>query len=80
GDERVWAFVVPAEGSELSARDVLEYCRGALEPFKLPDQVRLVSSLPRSALGKVQKAELRAMVVGERGRERDTKEARRGRC
>lgn len=65
GDERVWAFALPEEGARLSAQDVLDYCRSALEAFKIPDQVRLVSDLPRSALGKVKKTELRAQAARE---------------
>lgn len=65
GGERVWAFVVPKEGTKIGEREVLNYCRSALEAYKVPDQVRLVSDLPRSALGKVQKTELRARALGE---------------
>lgn len=65
GDERVWAFIVPEEGSSPSPRQVLERCREALEVCKIPDEVRLVADLPRSALGKVQKRELRALAESE---------------
>lgn len=65
GDERVWAFVLPEEGGELSAQEVLQYCREGLETFKIPDQVRFVSEFPRTGLGKVQKTVLRQMVAGE---------------
>jgi len=63
GDERVWAFVVCKEGAELSTRDVLDYCRGALEAYKVPDQVRFVAELPRSEAGKVRRRELRALAT-----------------
>ncbi len=65
GDERVWAFVVGEEGAALDARAVLDYCRGTLEAWKVPDQVRLVPELPHSALGKVDRAALRALAAGE---------------
>jgi fatty-acyl-CoA synthase len=70
GDERVWAFVVRKEGGELTARDVLDYCRGALEAYKVPDQVRFLAELPRSEAGKVRRRELRALAAGtsEQGR------------
>ncbi len=72
GDERVWAFVLLEEGVSLSAQDVLSYCREALEPYRVPDQVRIVGDLPRSALGKVRKSELRAQAEREmRGEEKD---------
>ncbi len=65
GGERVWAYVRPAEGAGLTPLEVLDYCRGALEAYKVPDQVRLVEDLPRSALGKVAKGELRALAAAE---------------
>ncbi len=78
-DERVWAFVVPEEGAAPSAREVLDYCRGALEAYKVPDQVRFVDSLPRAALGKVRKGELRALAAGEGEREEPALNAAKGR-
>jgi acyl-CoA synthetase (AMP-forming)/AMP-acid ligase II len=63
--ERVWAFVVPQEGVKLTPADVLNYCRGELAPYKVPDQVRIVDSLPMTATGKVQKFALRDMVLQE---------------
>jgi fatty-acyl-CoA synthase len=63
--ERVWAFVVPQEGVKLTPADVLNYCRGELTPYKVPDQVRIVDSLPMTATGKVQKFALRDMVLQE---------------
>ena len=65
GDERVWAFVLLEDGAGLSAREVLDYCRSALEAYKIPDQVRFVSEFPRSALGKVKKTDLRAQAARE---------------
>jgi acyl-CoA synthetase (AMP-forming)/AMP-acid ligase II len=66
GDERVWAFLLLEEGAAVSAQQVLELCRGTLEAFKIPDEVRFVAELPRSSLGKVQKTELRAQALSER--------------
>lgn len=63
GDERVWAFVVPEAGAELAAREVLDYCRGALEAYKVPDRVHLVQELPRTEAGKVRRHELRALAT-----------------
>lgn len=67
GEERVWAFVVPAAGATLEARALLGYCRGSLEAYKVPEQVRIVDDLPRSSLGKVKKDALRALATGELG-------------
>ena len=57
--ERVRAVIVPAEGIELSAEQVISHCRQHLAPFKVPRIVEFRESLPKSALGKVLKRELR---------------------
>lgn len=63
--ESVWAFVCLEEGSQMTAKEVLDYCRAELEAYKIPDQVRFVQDLPRSALGKVQKNQLRDWAIQE---------------
>jgi len=59
--ERVRAVIVPAEGIELSAEQVISHCRQHLAPFKVPRTVEFRESLPKSALGKVLKRELRGL-------------------
>ncbi|MDV2476715.1 long-chain-fatty-acid--CoA ligase [Rhodococcus zopfii] len=54
------AIVVPRPGTELSSDDVLGHCRANLARFKCPIEVIFVDSLPRSAIGKVLKRDLRA--------------------
>jgi len=54
------AFVVPRPGADLTEHDVLEHCRADLARFKCPAEVVFVDSLPRSAVGKVLKRDLRA--------------------
>ncbi|WP_248963466.1 AMP-binding protein [Sphaerisporangium perillae] len=53
------AFVVPAPGAAPAVDDLVAYCRGMLAGFKVPRHVRLVGRLPRSAVGKLLKNELR---------------------
>lgn len=67
GSERVWAFVLLEDGAHATAAEVLDHCRATLEAHKIPDEVRLVTSLPRSSLGKVQKKELRERASQEDG-------------
>jgi acyl-CoA synthetase (AMP-forming)/AMP-acid ligase II len=68
--EEVWAFVIPKLGVELTARQVLDYCRKDLEAFKIPSQVRIVEDLPRTELGKVQKYRLQSEIMAELGKEK----------
>lgn len=59
--QRVGAAVVlsPAEGpgSEApGAEEVRRYCRGRLAPFEVPDRIRIVTSLPHTAKGGLDRA------------------------
>jgi fatty-acyl-CoA synthase len=63
--EKVWAFVVPKEGATVAPADVMGYCRGELAPFKVPDQVRIVDSVPMTPTQKVRKFELRNRALEE---------------
>jgi len=62
GGESVWAFIILEDGVEMTAEEVLSYCRAELEPFKIPSRVRFMAEFPRSAAGKPQKFKLREMV------------------
>lgn len=60
------AVVVPADGADraaLAPEALREALALSIARFKLPQRVVLVDSLPRSALGKVLKPQLRAMVA-----------------
>lgn len=57
--ERVVAVVVPREGIEPKASDLINHCGQHLASYKKPKQVHFISSLPVSAYGKVLKRELR---------------------
>ena len=57
--EAVTAAVVPRPGAALSESAILSALGGRIAKFKAPKRVILVDSLPRNAMGKVQKAALR---------------------
>ncbi len=59
GGERLRTYVQPWEGTELSEADVINYCRGQIATYKIPEEVRIVSALPMTATRKVQKYKLR---------------------
>jgi len=52
------AFVVLAEGTSVTAGELLEWADGKLARYKLPAHIRVVESLPVTASGKVRKFEL----------------------
>jgi len=57
--EGVVAVVARAKGADLSEEAVLSGIAGSLARFKQPRRAIVVDALPRNAMGKVQKAELR---------------------
>ncbi|MGI9341863.1 MAG: AMP-binding protein [Gammaproteobacteria bacterium] len=57
--EGVIAVVVPNPGHDASESDIIAALRRQLANFKLPKRVFVVDELPRNAMGKVQKNELR---------------------
>jgi len=60
--EAVVAFVVPERGATLEERTIGEALGESLARFKRPKRVLVVEELPRNAMGKVQKSELRERV------------------
>jgi len=66
--QRPVAFVVAREGSGLTAELVDGYARQHLARFKVPRDVVLLDDLPRNALGKVLRRELRPPTDEERRR------------
>ncbi len=56
--ETVTAWVVPAGGG-LAVDELLAFAAARLAPFKRPRAVRVVDTLPRNALGKLQRGQLR---------------------
>jgi fatty-acyl-CoA synthase len=55
------AVIVPAAGAAVELNDLVEHCAGRLARYKVPKSVVTVESLPRNALGKVQKDRLRTL-------------------
>ncbi|MET9229081.1 FadD3 family acyl-CoA ligase [Lentzea sp. NPDC003310] len=53
------AFVVTAPGVSLTAAEVIGFCRERLANYKVPRAVEFVPALPRNAMGKVLKTQLR---------------------
>ncbi|MDO8149098.1 MULTISPECIES: AMP-binding protein [unclassified Isoptericola] len=60
GEEIPKAFVVRAEGAELSAEDVMEYVAARVAPYKKVRAVQFTHAVPKSASGKILRKELRA--------------------
>jgi fatty-acyl-CoA synthase len=59
--ERPEAYVVLEKGASLSEDELKAACRSHLAGFKVPDRVRFVEELPRTATGKIRKNLLREL-------------------
>ncbi|HTU29475.1 MAG TPA: AMP-binding protein [Solirubrobacteraceae bacterium] len=66
--ELVTALVV-ADGSEITAEELITHCRGSLAGYKCPKRVEFTDQLPRTATGKLQKFKLREAYWADRERQ-----------
>jgi len=58
--ESVAAFVQLAPGSAVTAAELLEFLRDKLSPVEMPRRIEFRAELPRTAVGKLSRKELRA--------------------
>jgi long-chain acyl-CoA synthetase len=57
--ETVKAFIIPKPGVELTAEEMNAFCRSKLAAYKVPHMYEFVKELPKSAVGKILRRELR---------------------
>ncbi|MBK9574989.1 MAG: AMP-binding protein [Rhodoferax sp.] len=60
--EAVVAVVVPKAGQQIASERVTELLEGRVARYKLPREVVVLDSLPRTALGKLQREKLKAAL------------------
>ncbi len=70
--ERPLAFVVPKEGTHVTAEELRDLLAGQYPKWWLPDEIRLVPSLPKTSTGKLSKRTLREMLASESKASTDT--------
>lgn len=63
--ESVVAVLVAASDAAPDSEAVISHCREQLANFKVPKQVHYIDSLPRNAMGKVQKNLLRERYAAD---------------
>lgn len=75
--EAVVAAVVPRAGAALDNEVLTDFCRGQLAPYKVPSRFEIMAALPKTGVGKIDKAALRACLaplhekmIGEKNAER----------
>jgi acyl-CoA synthetase (AMP-forming)/AMP-acid ligase II len=57
--EAVFAVIVPVAGRTLTKDEIIQHCRGHIGGYKIPRRMVFVEQLPKSAMGKILKSELR---------------------
>ena len=63
--EVVAAAVVRTKGSDVSAQELIDFCRERLAGFKTPKKVAFMSELPRTGSGKISKRVLREPYLSD---------------
>jgi len=53
------ALIIPAEGADPTAEEIIAHCAERLARFKLPSAVERIEAIPRNPSGKILKVELR---------------------
>ena len=57
--EAVKIFIVLKKGETLGRQEILDWCRGKLAAYKIPQEVEFRDSLPKTIVGKMLRRELR---------------------
>ena len=75
--EALLAAVVPRPGEELTDKELIEHCRGRIGGYKIPREYVFLDELPKSAMNKVLKHELRRVYGDEAGGRSDLSAGKR---
>ena len=62
--EAVAAFIIPKAGSTLTEKDIKTYLRPKIAGYKFPKIIEIVTELPKTATGKIQKNKIVEEYVG----------------
>jgi long-chain acyl-CoA synthetase len=63
--ETIKAFIVVREGETLTEEEVTAYCKENLAAYKVPKLVEFIDDLPKTAIGKILRRELRDMEIAK---------------
>ena len=62
--ERVTAVVQPQSGAEIDTGELIAFVKQRIGSVKAPKQIEIWTDLPRSAVGKILKTEIRSTLTG----------------
>ena len=60
----MFAAIVPAPGQTIAEDEMVAHCRGKIGGYKIPRRMVFLDALPKSAMGKILKTELRKTYSG----------------
>ena len=63
-DERPLLIVVPSENDKINKKEILDYLKGKIASWWMPDDVVFIDEIPHTATGKIQKLALREKFKG----------------
>lgn len=63
GGEKVVAAITTRSDGQVDTTELRNWCRERLTPYKVPREITVVSSLPKSMLGKVLRKEVREILL-----------------
>ena len=63
--EALFAVIVKAPGADLTEDEVIAHCRARIGGYKVPRRMAFVDAMPKSAMGKILKNELRRIYGGD---------------
>lgn len=63
--EMVVAWIRLKAGRNATAAEIVEFCRGRIAHFKIPERIRFVDSFPVTLSGKIQKYRMREIELSE---------------
>jgi fatty-acyl-CoA synthase len=67
--ETVAAWIRLKPGETATEEEILQFCRGQIAHFKIPQYIRMVDAFPMTVTGKIQKYRIREIEIRERGLE-----------
>lgn len=60
--ESVMAFIGLKDGTSMEYADLKDWCDGKMSSYKIPKAIKIVDALPRNAMGKVTKPDLKKLL------------------
>jgi len=80
-DEAVMAIIRLKEGSKVTEKDIVEYCRPRMAKFKVPSFIRLEKEdFPKTSVGKIKKNEMKGDVRAKWDFDKETESMKKKLC